>query len=53
MYIFINVSIYTCICVHISDSVLSKTAIFPKKEGRKREIESAHGVRRSARPMSR
>ena len=30
---------------YISDSVLSKTAIFPKKEGRKREIpnESARG----------
>ena len=29
----------------MSDSVLSKTAIFPKKEGRKREIfnESARG----------
>jgi len=37
-----------CVCVtvcHISDSVLSKTAIFAKKEGRKREIfnESARG----------
>jgi len=38
-----------------SDSVLSKTAIFPKKEGRKRDIflTNLHGVRRSARPTSR
>ena len=30
---------------HLSDSVSSKTAIFPKKKGRKREIsnESARG----------
>ena len=36
--------IYTYMYIYISDSVLSKTAIFPKKEGRKREIsnESAH-----------
>jgi len=36
-----------------SDSVLSKTAIFPQKEGRKREICNLHGVRRFARPKSR
>ena len=38
--------LYTCIVTYmysnkyIRDSVLSKTAIFPKKEGRKREISN-------------
>jgi len=38
-------SIYCVVGCHYSDSVLSKTAIFPKKDGRKREIsnESARG----------
>ena len=37
-----------------SSSVLSKTAIFPKKQGRKREISTnMHGVGFSGRPTSR
>ena len=42
---YINVYLYIYIHRYINDSVLSKTAIFPKKEGRKREIsnESARG----------
>jgi len=54
IYICIYIHIYVQIHIHIhiyiyayvsSDSVLSKTAVFPKKEGRKREIsdESTRG----------
>ena len=37
--------IYIYVCIYMSNSVTSKTAIFPQKEGRKREIsnESARG----------
>ena len=49
---FARVNKVTSASLGYSDSVLSKTAIFPQKEGRKREI-SLHGVRRSARPTSR
>jgi len=44
VYVCQGVCVSGCMCVS-SDSVLSKTAIFPQKEGRKREIsnESARG----------
>ena len=58
MYTYVNIYIFMYTCIHAyislricintytySDVVLSKTAIFPKKERRKREIsnESARG----------
>jgi len=49
------VCVCECVCTNVcSDSVLPKTAIFPKKEGRKHESPTnLHGVRRSARSTSR
>ena len=45
IYIHIYINAYIHIYIYISGSVLSKTAIFPKKQERKREIsnESARG----------